>query len=138
MTTLVIFVEHADGAARRGSLEALGAARAAGADCVAVLCGPGAADVAPGLGAAGATTSVVLTGADAYSADQVAAGIAEVCQAKSATGFIAAASSRGKDLAPRVAAHLDCTIFSDCIELGMGATSSASSAPGWPGRFSQP
>ena len=46
MTTLVIFVEHADGAARRGSLEALGAARAAGADCVAVLCGPGAADVA--------------------------------------------------------------------------------------------
>ena len=119
MTTLVIFVEHADGAARRGSLEALGAARAAGADCVAVLCGPGAADVAPGLGPAGATTSVVLTGADAYSADQVAAGIAEVCQAKSATGFIAAASSRGKDLAPRVAAHLDCTIFSDCIELGM-------------------
>ena len=66
MTTLVVFIEHADGSARRSSLETLGAAKAAGADCVAVLTGPGAEAVAPGLAAGKA---VVLTGAEAYSPD---------------------------------------------------------------------
>ncbi|NOT28888.1 MAG: electron transfer flavoprotein subunit alpha/FixB family protein, partial [Planctomycetes bacterium] len=39
MTTIVVFVEHAAGAPRRGSLEALGAAGALGAQVIAVLCG---------------------------------------------------------------------------------------------------
>ncbi len=120
MTTLVLFIEHADGAARRGSLEALGAAHAAGADCVAVLWGPGAADVAPSLGAAGAAKAVVLTGPEAFSSDAVASTLAEVVRAQGAGGFLAAATTRGKDLAPRVAAHLDCSVFSDCIGFEAG------------------
>ena len=117
MTTLVVYVDHADGAPRRASLEALGACRAAGADCIAVLSGPGAAAVAPGLGARGAARAVVLTGPDRHSPDAVACAVAEVCRAQKAQGFVAAATTDGKDLAPRVAAHLDSVLFSDCIEL---------------------
>ncbi len=117
MTTLVVYVDHSDGAPRRGSLEALGACRAAGADCVAVLSGPGADAVAPGLGARGAARAVVLTGLERHSPDAVASAVAEVCRAQSAQGFVAAASADGKDIAPRVAAHLDSVLFSDCIEL---------------------
>jgi electron transfer flavoprotein alpha subunit len=117
MTTLLVFIEHSAGAPRRGSLEALGAARAAGANTIAVLCGPGADAVATGMGSAGATKAIVLTGAEAFSPDQVATGLAEVLRAEGANGFLAAATSRGKDLAPRVAAHLDSVLFTDCTGL---------------------
>ena len=129
MSTLIVFVEHVDGAARRASLEALAAAKAAGADCVAVLWGPGADAAAGALGAAGASATVCLTGADQYSADQVAAGIAELVGARSADGFVAAATYRGKDLAPRVAAHLDCTLFTDCTSLTAAGDSFAVERP---------
>ncbi len=114
MTTLVVFIEHTGGSARRSSLEALGAAQAAGATCIAVLTGPGADGVAGNIPAAKA---VILTGGEAYSPDQVAAGVAEVVRAQGAGGFLAAASSLGRDLAPRVAAHLDATLFSDCTAI---------------------
>ena len=42
MVTIVVYVEHAGGSVRRASLESIGAARAAGGDVVAVLCGAGA------------------------------------------------------------------------------------------------
>lgn len=114
MTTLIVYIEHADGAPRRSSLEAVGAAKAAGVDCIAVLSGSGS-DVASGKVAAG--KAIILTGADQYSPDQVAAGLAEVVRAEGAGGFLAAATSRGKDLAPRVAAHLDSTLFTDCTRI---------------------
>ena len=117
MSTLAVFIEHHSLAPRRASLEALGAARAAGADCVALLAGAGAAAVASELGRWGAARAIVLSGTDAYSSDQVAAAIAEACRDLAAAGFVAAATVRGKDLAPRVAAHLDGTVFTDCIGL---------------------
>ncbi|MCP3914907.1 MAG: electron transfer flavoprotein subunit alpha/FixB family protein [bacterium] len=117
MSTIVVFVEHTEGSPRRGSLEAIGAARAAGADCVAVLSGPGADAVAATLGTNGAARAVVLAGRDAYSPDATAAACADVVKECGANGFLAASSACGRDLAPRVAAHLDCTLLTDCIEL---------------------
>jgi len=117
MTTLAVYVEHNSGAPRRASLEALGAARAAGADCVALLAGADAGAAAAELGRWGAARAIVLSGTDAYSPDQVAAAVAGICRELSAAGFVAAASARGKDLAPRVAAHLDGTVFTDCVGL---------------------
>ena len=111
MSKLLVYVEHAAGAPRRASLEAIGAALAAGCEVVACLAGDGAADAA--AGALGASAAVVLTGAASNSPDAVAAALAEVAQAQSAQGFLAAATSAGKDLAPRVAAHLDSTLFTD-------------------------
>ena len=118
MATTVVFVEHTGGAARRGSLEALGAAHSIGAECVAVLVGPGADEVAGPLGAHGATRAVILTDArEGFSSDLSAKGIAAVVRDERAGAFLAAASSTGKDLGPRVAAELDCVHFADCTEL---------------------
>ena len=75
MTTLVVLVEHAGGNVRRASLEALGAAHATGADCVAVLTGDDAAQAAQTLGKGGASKAVVLTGPSEHSADAVASAI---------------------------------------------------------------
>ncbi|MCB9915528.1 MAG: electron transfer flavoprotein subunit alpha/FixB family protein [Planctomycetes bacterium] len=117
MTTTLVFVEHNDGTCRRAALECLGAAASLGGDVVAVLCGPGSADAAARAGAHGAAKAVVLAGGDAFSPDAVAKDIAAVAQDLGATAFLAAATSRGKDLAPRVAAHLDSVLFSDCTAL---------------------
>jgi electron transfer flavoprotein alpha subunit len=114
MTTLVVLVEHADGNVRRASLEALGAAHATGADCVAVLTGDDAAQAAQTLGKGGASKAVVLTGPSEHSADAVASAMAEVVRAQGADGFLAASTYHGQDLAARVAAHLDSVLFSDC------------------------
>ncbi len=117
MTTLLVFVEQAAGVARRGSLEALGAAHATGAECTAVLCGADASQAANTLGAHGATKAVVLTGPTEFSADAVASAMAEVLSAQGANGFVAASTHHGQDLAARVAAHHDSVLFSDCTAL---------------------
>lgn len=114
MSKAIVFCEHASGAVRRASLEAIGAATAAGAEVVAVLTGDGAQAAA--ASAAGAARAVCLTGQTEYSADAVAAALADLCRAEGAGAFLAAATYRGRDLAPRVAAHLDVTPFADCVE----------------------
>ena len=119
MGTIVVYVEHTGGSARRASLETLGAAKRAGAPVVAVLSGQGAAQAAEGLGSKGANKVVVVTGADTYSPDGTAADIAAVAKDESATVCLAAASSAGKDLMPRVAAHLDSVPFADCTDFRM-------------------
>jgi len=120
MSSIVVFIEHSSGAARRASLECLGAAQATGANVIAVVGGPdgsGAAEVAAGLGANGASKVVCFTGRDTYSPDAMAKDVAGAVRSESAQGFLAAASSNGKDLAARVAALLDSVLFSDCIGL---------------------
>jgi|SoiMethySBSTD1v2_1073268.scaffolds.fasta_scaffold39112_3 electron transfer flavoprotein alpha subunit len=122
MTTIVVFVEHANGSAKRGSLEALGAARALTSSVVAVLCGAGAEQAAGTLGKHGAAKAVVLDGG-AWSPDAAASGTAAVVKEQQAKGFLASATSTGRDLAPRVAALLDSTLLSDCTALTQdGAT----------------
>ena len=117
MGTVVVAVEHADGAAKRASLECLGAGRATGHEVVACLWGPGADAAAPGLAAYGAASAVVVSSGERYSADATAATLAKIARERSAVAFLAAATSTGKDLAPRVAAHLDATLFADCTGL---------------------
>jgi len=114
MSSLILLVEHAGGNARRASLEAIGAAQAAGAETTAVLFGDGAAEAAA---TCGASKAIVLTGDGANSPDAVAAKLADLVTSTGANGFVAAATSAGKDLAPRVAAHLDAVLFTDCIGL---------------------
>ncbi len=113
MSTIVVFVEQVEGSARRGSLEALAAARKHADDVVAVLCGEGASAAGSSLGKHGATRAVMLP-ATAWSPDAAAAGIAQVVREQKAAAFLASATSTGRDVAPRVAALLDSTLFSDC------------------------
>jgi len=114
MPTIVVFVEHKGSAVKRASLEALGAARAASDEVIAVLGGPGAQEAA--ASALGATKAVCL-GGETYSPDAVAAAVAAVIEEQGAKAFLASATSTGRDVAPRVAALLGSTLFSDCTEL---------------------
>jgi electron transfer flavoprotein alpha subunit len=118
-SSILVFVEHQAGSARRASLEALGAAHATGARVVAVLCGPEAVSAAAGLGASGASKVICLTGAERYSPDATARDLAAIACDEGVEAFLAAASMTGKDLAPRVAAHLDVPVFTDCTGLRM-------------------
>ena len=106
-------IERVDGAVIP-VLEALGAAHATGSEVVACLSGAGAGDAAATLGAAGAARAVVIEGSGAYSPDATAADVAAVIQSQEARAFVASATSQGRDVAPRVAALLDSTLFSDC------------------------
>jgi electron transfer flavoprotein alpha subunit len=114
MSSIVVFVEHANGAPRRASLECIGAAHATGRKVVAVLSGPGSDSAAKALGAAGGAKVVRITGAEKWSPDAAAADLAAVVRDEGARAFLAAATITGKDVAPRVAARLESTLFSDC------------------------
>ena len=115
MSKAVVFVEFSEGSVRRASLEALGAAKAAGAEAIAVLAGDGAEAAA--ATALGAQKAIALTGQAEYSPDAVAHAVAEVVRTEGAKAFIAAATYRGRDLCPRVAANLDVAPFSDCVAI---------------------
>ncbi|MAE47064.1 MAG: electron transfer flavoprotein subunit alpha [Planctomycetes bacterium] len=110
MKPILVFVELTAGAPRRASLEALGAARATGAETIAIFAGEGSNSTSCN----GAQKAIALSGDDS-SSDALASALAEAVKSNDCSGFMAAASSAGRDLAPRVAAHLDAVLFSDCI-----------------------
>ena len=122
MANILVFVEHANGTARRASLECIGAARSTGHGVIAVLAGEGAKNAAASLGKHGASKVVVLTGGKP-SADALARDLARLVTENGAKSFLAAASATGKDIAPRVAALLDSTIFSDVTGLSASGES---------------
>jgi len=117
MPTIVVYVEQENGKPVRASLECLGAARATGREVVAVVAREGAETAATALGRFGATRAVCLVGAKSYSPDATARDLAKIVGEQKAEVFLAAATASGKDLAPRVAAHLDSTLLSDCTGL---------------------
>jgi len=114
MPTIVVYVEQENGRPVRASLECLGAARTTGREVVAVVAREGAETAAAALGRFGATRAVCLVGAKSYSPDATARDLAKIVGEQKAEVFLAAATASGKDLAPRVAAHLDSTLLSDC------------------------
>ena len=111
MSTIVVLVEHTGTTPKRASLETLGAARSVSDDVVAVLGGEGSESAAAAL--TGAARAICLPGTG-FSPDAVAAAVADVVRDSGAKAFLTAATSTGRDIAPRVAAHLDATLFSDC------------------------
>ena len=113
MTTIVVFVEHANGSGvKRASLEALGAANSVTDLVIPVLAGAGAAEAAATLGG----SAIALLG-DTFSPDGLAEDLAGIVKETGSKAFLASATSTGRDVAPRVAAHLDSTVFTDCVGL---------------------
>ena len=110
MSAIVVYVEHQESGIKRASLEALGAARTVSDNVIPVLGGAGAAAAAATLGG----TPIVLVGDAAFSPDGLAADLAAIVKENDAKAFLASATSTGRDVAPRVAALLDSTIFTDC------------------------
>ncbi len=119
MAEVVVIVEQLSGTPRRASIEAVGAGRAAGAEVAAIVWGEGAKAAAATLGAAGVARAVVLAGTPGL--DALAESAAAVVRESSASAFLAAATTTGKDVSARVAAHLDCGVFTDCTGLTVDA-----------------
>ena len=112
--TIVVYVEHQHGAPKRASAEALGAARNLTDQVVAVVAGEGADAAAASLGAHGASQVVHLSGSQAFSPDALAQDLAKIVGEHGAKGLFLSATSTGSDVAPRAAALLDSTLFSNC------------------------
>lgn len=124
MTNILVYAEHKSGKFRKASFEAISAAnkiaKTISADVIAVAVGSGFADAdAQALGKYGAKSVTVLDDAavSKYSADGYAKALAKVAKDKNAVAFFLSSTSQGKDLAPRIAAHLQVGLASDCTEL---------------------
>ena len=121
---ILVFCELKDGKLRKPSAEALSEARrladsgglALGALFVGATC-QGADDAAQ----YGADTIVTVEGPSlaAYSSDGYAQSIADAVKAKGASILLAAATSVGKDVAPRVAARLGAGYSADVTGLSL-------------------
>jgi electron transfer flavoprotein alpha subunit len=121
---ILVFCELKDGKIRKPSLEALSEARrlgdASGKQVGAIFAGR---ELAGAEEAAAHGADVILKAEDpglsAYSSDGFARLLAEAIQAKGASVFLAAATSLGRDVAPRVAARLGAGFAADVTALAM-------------------
>jgi electron transfer flavoprotein alpha subunit len=120
--SILVFIEQRDGKVRSVAREALGEAKrlaaSLGGPVTAVCCGA-SADGLASLGEAGAEKVLTATH-EAFARNEGAGYAAAVAAAAKATGaklVLFAASSIGKDLAPRVAAKLGVGLAADCTSL---------------------
>ncbi len=134
---IIVIAEQVAGTARASSLQALTAARgvagALGARLTAVVAGPQADRAGAALGEQRAARVLVLD-VDvkdvAAWAGAVAAAIAEPRPAL----VLAAHTTRGKDLAARVAALLDAPMASDCVSLSVDGGALVARRPVYAGK----
>src|SRR6185436_17574479 len=117
--SILVYVEQREGHVRPVAREALGEAKrlaaTLGGPVVAVYCGDSDADLAK-LGEAGAEQVLLAKHAAFahYDGAGYATAVAAAARATGASVVLMAASSIGKDLAPRVAALLGVGLASDC------------------------
>lgn len=110
MSAILAILEQRGGTLRKGGTELLAAARRladqAGTTVDALVCGSGDVSGLDALGAAGADRILVANAADfaVYCPDGIVATVAAI--APSYRAVLVAATSTGKDLAPRLAARL--------------------------------
>jgi electron transfer flavoprotein alpha subunit len=116
---VLAFAESRNGKLKKSSLEcASEAARLAkklGGDAVAVVAGDGVAALGAELGATGVARVIALESKDLanYNGDSYGAAVAAVAKQESPDVVLFSATALGKDLAPRVAAHLDAGYAAD-------------------------
>ncbi len=115
---ILVIAEHNNEALKTASLNAISAATAIGGDIDVLVAGAACQEVAKAAAAVGGVTRVILADHDAY-AHQLPESVAPLV-AKLAPGYshiLAAATTTGKNLAPRVAALLDVAQISDIVEV---------------------
>lgn len=122
MQSVWVIAETRDGELKKVSLELLGAARALGAaELVAVVMGHDLSAAATALAAGGADRVLVMDDARlaTYAPDGWAAALADLAADRGPDVILGAATSRGRDLLPRVAARLGVGLASDVVEVGV-------------------
>jgi electron transfer flavoprotein alpha subunit len=140
--SIIVFIEQRDGQVRSVSREALGEATrltaGLGGEVVGVC--PAAAD--PGLGALGSAGAdrVLLAANPAfarYEGAGYAAAVAKAVETVNPKAVLFAASSMGRDLAPRVAARLGLGLASDCTALAVEGGALLATRPVYAGKAIQ-
>jgi electron transfer flavoprotein alpha subunit len=129
MSKIIVFVEQNAGNVSRASLEALGAANSLGGEVVAVVFGDGSTSVA-----LNAARTIALEGTQ-YSPDAIAADITAIANEEGAGAVFCASTGVGRDLAPRIAALMDCPCFSDCTAVAANGDSIAFTRPTLAGKL---
>ncbi len=116
MSTIAVFIERRGGAIKRAALEAITAARSH-ADRVIALELSSEDD---GLLAAYGVHEVVRIEhalLERYSSQAAAFAVAQWAESRSVSTLFFGATAMGKELAPRVAVHLEAAYVPDCVEL---------------------
>jgi electron transfer flavoprotein alpha subunit len=124
MTKIWVLAETRDGAVKRSSYELIGAARAFDADATicALVVGATVSSLAGDLAAHGADEVIALEDPrlSAYSADGLAPVLAKLAAERGPELILGAATARGRDLVPRVAAEMGVGVASDVVEIERG------------------
>jgi electron transfer flavoprotein alpha subunit len=120
----LVFIEQRDGKIRKASLEALSLARRlAGTPVAAVLPGKGVSALTADLGRFGAGTVYVADRDDLalYSSQGYVGALDAASKKENPDAVLIAATSMGKDVAPRFAARNDVGVLADVMELRVEA-----------------
>lgn len=136
MGKILVYVEHHKDQIKRSSQELLQAARKSGQTVVALLLGSQAKAAAEQAGAHGAQEVLLMADAslDQYNSENHLAALTQICEKVKPQILLASASSSGKDLFPRVAAHLKSGIASDCVELSIQGDTVTAKKPLYSGK----
>lgn len=121
MSSVLVFCELSDGKLKKSSLELLSAAKNSGRKVFACALGPGADQIVPTLAGFGATD--VTVNADpklkVYNPEIWCQLVVDSIGVLKPDVVLASAGMLGRDLLPRVAARLDASLVSDCVDLKM-------------------
>jgi electron transfer flavoprotein alpha subunit len=140
---ILIVAETRDGALRNVTHEVASAGRrladACGGPCSAVLIGAGVTDQAAGLGAFGVEKVLVAddAGLGAYSGTAWLQAVKDAVAALDPAIVLLAATSTGRDLAPRVAAALGAGYAAACTELALDGSALTALRPVYAGKAFQ-
>ncbi|MDC1068710.1 electron transfer flavoprotein subunit alpha/FixB family protein [Candidatus Kapabacteria bacterium] len=117
MSKILVFVEENDGNLKRSSNEALSAASKFGSEVIAIAvnANDSVADAAANYGA-NKTLNASHDLLENYSSVAVAKVIAQAAKSENANSIFLSANSAGKELAPRVAVHLEAGYIADCVD----------------------
>jgi electron transfer flavoprotein alpha subunit len=127
MSNVLVVAEHQDGQLPKTTLSAIAAGKAyaakTGGTCAAALLGSGVDALGAELAEYGLQVHVADDPALAnYLADAYASVLVEIAKATGADALVGAASAQGKDLLPRVAAHLGAGMASEITAINDDGT----------------
>ena len=141
MSKIIVLAEHSEGIVVKASLNAIAAAKqlaekTGGSFDIAVV-GNGVAAVAASLTTYGADTVYQVEDPvfEGYTAQAYAQGFHQAIEASDASFVVAAATAKGKDCTPRVAARLDAGMASEVIGIEGDASELIYVRPMWAGNI---
>ena len=123
MSNVLVFTEFANGTLKKGALELLSAARRSGMKIQALALGSGAKGLADALGKEGVDEVFVADSAamDKYNPELFSDVVSAFLATQKPAVVLASSTMLARDLFPRVAAHLNVGVSSDCTELELTA-----------------